>query len=111
MRSTGHLRRLSESHVSIAGQNRPLERRLARQLGLAQRSGVEAVSVEKSGPAAEAGVREGDIVLALAGEATATVDDIHRALNTWPIGSALELQVLRRGEVHTLTLTPREARG
>ena len=104
--TVGHVRR---GYLGIAGQNRPIERRLARHLGLEQPSGVEAMSVEKSGPAAEAGVRDGDVVLALDGYATPSVDDIHRALNTWAPGSAVELRVLRRGEVHTLRVTPREA--
>jgi S1-C subfamily serine protease len=106
--TVGHVRR---GYLGIAGQNRPIERRVARAAGLSQPSGVEATSVEKSGPAAAAGVREGDVVVALGGQATTTIDDIHRALNTWPLGSTLELRVLRHGELHTLTVTPRLAQG
>lgn len=103
----GHVRR---GFLGIAGQNRPIERRVARHVGLRQPSGVEAMSVDKSGPAAAAGVRDGDIVVALDGHPTATIDDIHRALNAWPPGTTVDLRVLRQGELHTLRVIPREAR-
>ena len=38
----------------------------------------------------------------------ATVDDLHRLLSKWPPGTPLEANVIRRGRVETLRITPRE---
>ena len=111
--ATGTLYTMDEALIRRLAPDVILTQRLCDvcAVGLAQPSGVEATSVEQSGPAAAAGVREGDVVVALAGQTIGTIDDIHRALNTWPLGSALELRVLRHGELHALTVTPRLAQG
>src|SRR5205823_2998244 len=62
--TTGRVRR---SYFGIVGQNRPLDRRLARHHGLDQASAVEVVSVDGRAPAGRSGVREGDLVHALDG--------------------------------------------
>ncbi len=105
--SVGHVRR---GWLGIAGQDRPLERGLARRLGLGHETGVEVLRVEPDSPAATAGVTQGDVVVAFAGRPTHTVDDLHRALNHWPIEGPLEMRVLRDGAVHALAISPREAR-
>jgi len=104
--SVGRVRR---GWLGVAGQDRPLERGLARRLGLAQESGVEVVRVEPDGPAASAGITQGDVVVAFGGRPTRTVDDIHRALNRWPIEGPVEVRVLRDGAVRRLAVVPREA--
>ena len=102
--------RVQRGYLGIAGQNRPLERGLARRLGLAQTTGVEVVGVEDGGPARESGVVEGDVIVSLDGRPAATVDDIHRLLNTWPPGRTVTVQILRGDELRELSITPREAR-
>jgi S1-C subfamily serine protease len=104
----GHVRR---GWLGIAGQTRPLDRRLARRLGLTQASGVEVVSAEGDGPARTAGLAEGDLILAVEGQTAATVDDVHRLLNRWEIGRPLVLGVLRGEERRSVTVVPREAPG
>src|SRR5581483_5138914 len=103
--------RVRRGYLGIAGQTRPLERGLVRRLGLARSSGVEAVSVEPGGPAADGGIVLGDVLVAFGAEPTPTVDDIHRALNTWPIGTEATVRVVRAGALHTFRVSPREARG
>jgi S1-C subfamily serine protease len=99
--------RVRRGTLGIAGQNRPLARPLARRLGLAQRSGVEVVKVEGGGPAAAAGVREGDVVVRFDGHAVAGVDDIHRLLNRRPLAEPAELSVVRDGALESLRVAPR----
>ncbi len=103
--------RVRRGYLGIAGQNRPLNRNLSRRLGLEQASGVEVLGVERDGPAALAGLREGDVVLALGEQPVEGVDDIHRFLDDWPIGRPLPVRVLRGLELRTLEVTPGEAPG
>ncbi len=103
--TTGHVRR---GYLGIAGQNRPLARSTARRLGLAQDAGVEVMRVERSGPAAEAGVAAGDVIVAADGDPVRSVDDLHRLLGRWPLAGALPLRILRAGELVSVEATPRE---
>ncbi|HLY37890.1 MAG TPA: trypsin-like peptidase domain-containing protein [Candidatus Binatia bacterium] len=104
--SVGRVRR---GWLGIAGQDRPLERGLARRLGLAERSGVEVLRVDRDGPAAAAGIVQGDVIVGFAGQPARTVDDIHRALNRWPIEGAVEVRLLRDGALRSVVVSPREA--
>src|SRR5437879_9260531 len=95
--TTGRVRR---GQLRLAGQNRPLARSTARRLGLAQDAGVEVMRVERSGPAAEAGVAAGDVIVAADGDPVRSVDDLHRLLGRWPLAGALPLRILQIGRAH-----------
>jgi S1-C subfamily serine protease len=101
--------RVRRGTLGIAGQTRPLERRLARRLGLGWRSGVEVVRIEAGGPASRAGLREGDVLVRFDGQPVAGIDDVHRLLNRWPAGTETTVEVVRGGEIVTVAVTPREA--
>jgi S1-C subfamily serine protease len=105
--SQGRVRR---SWLGIVAQNRRIDPRIRRHLDLLQESGVEVMSVEPSGPAAAAGVRDGDIVLALDGRPVQSVDDVHRTLTQWPVGKPLPLAALRRTERVDVVALPTEAK-
>jgi S1-C subfamily serine protease len=102
--------RLRRSYIGMAGQTVPIPRAVARANQLAVTSGVFVVSVEPSSPAQAAGLRDGDVVLALAGEAVAGLDDLHRLLTDERIGVAQPLTILRSAERRTLTIVPEESR-
>jgi S1-C subfamily serine protease len=104
--TTGRVRR---SHLGVAAQARPIDRRLARYLGLLQSSGVEIMSVSDGGPAARAGLRDGDILTALETQVISSLDEVQRFLGTWPIGRPIEAYFIRRTERRRVTLTPGEA--
>jgi S1-C subfamily serine protease len=70
---------------------------------------VEVVSVETNGPAGRAGLRQGDLIVAVNGEAVQSVDDLHRFLSDWPIGRSAEVEILRGMARQTLGIVPREA--
>jgi len=101
--------RVRRGWLGIAGQDRPLERGLVRRLGLAQTTGVEVMTVEPGGPAAGAGLLQGDVLVSFDGRPAPTVDDLHRALNRWPLGDAIDVRVVRDGALRTLSVSPREA--
>jgi S1-C subfamily serine protease len=101
--------RVRRSFIGITAQNRPIERLLGRRLELAQESGVEVVSAEPGGPAARAGLREADVILALDGKPIVGVDDVQRVLGAWPIGQPLAVRYLRARAIAQATLIPVEA--
>jgi S1-C subfamily serine protease len=104
--SAGRVRR---GWLGIAGQNRPIERALARRLGLEHAGGVEVGGFDERGPAATSGLRRGDIVVALGENRVASVDDIHRSLQRWPIEGPLKLRVVRDRAIVEVDVTPAES--
>jgi S1-C subfamily serine protease len=103
--------RIRRSYIGVAGQNVPLRRALARAYGVAAASGVLVTTIEPASPAATAGLRDGDIILAFAGEPAAGVDDLHRQLTDDRIGVPTPVVVLRQGERCELTVVPAEYAG
>jgi len=101
--------RVRRGYLGIVGQNRPLERGLARRLKLVQAGSVEIMKIDERGPAGRAGLAEGDRIVSLGERATSNVDDIHRVLNEWPIGSELKIGVIRGLQSRELTITPEES--
>jgi len=102
--------RIRRSYIGVAGQTVPIPRALARANQLAASSGVLIASVEPQSPAAAAGLRDGDVILALAGEATSGVDQLHRQLTDDRIGTPVTVSILRNGERRHLTVVPTESR-
>jgi S1-C subfamily serine protease len=102
--------RVRRSWLGIAAQNRRIDPRIRRHLGLLQESAVEIMSVDGAGPAASAGLQDGDLVLALDGVPVRSVDDVHRLLSQWPIGRPLPVGALRRVERIDVVVLPTEAK-
>src|SRR5436309_1475364 len=101
--------RIRRSYIGVAGQNVPIPRRLARAHELELSSGVLVVSIEERSPAAAAGLRDGDVIVELAGEPVAGIDELHRHLTDERIGAATTLTVLRGVERRQLTVVPAES--
>ncbi len=100
--------RVRRSYIGVAGQTVPIPRAVARANQLAVSSGVFVVSVEERSPAAAAGLRDGDVVLAFAGEPATGIDDLHRLLTDDRIGVPSALTILRSAERRQLTVVPAE---
>ena len=101
--------RIRRGYIGVAGQNVPIPRALARTNGLAVASGVLVAGVEPDSPAAAAGVREGDIILAFAGAPVGGIDQLLHRLTDDGIGVPAALTVLRDGERRHITLVPAES--
>ena len=82
----------------------------ARSLGLEPR-GVAVRSVVSGGPAARAGLRPGDVLVALGHDEVRTVSDLLRLLNGEVLGSRLRLAFVRDGELVERFAFPVEADG
>jgi serine protease Do len=74
-------------------------------LNLPSRDGGIVTGVLPSGPAARAGIREGDVVLALDGRAPRDVRALLRALGINPPGSTITLAIWRHGAIDTVKVT------
>jgi S1-C subfamily serine protease len=102
--------RVRRSFLGVGGQNVVIPRFLARQLNLATASGVLVLSVEKDSPAQKAGIVEGDVIIAMDGEAIKGVDDLHAHLTDQKIGAESELVIIRRSAKITVPVFPAEIR-
>lgn len=100
--------RVRRSFIGLGGQTVPLLRKLVLAYRLELPTGVLVSHLEAGGPAARAGMREGDIILSVDGTATPRVESLHRILTADRIGRAAELRLLRGVELVTLRVTPAE---
>jgi serine protease Do len=78
---------------------------IAGSVGLARIGGVIIKDVYPKGPAAQAGIRQGDVVVAVNGRDIADGEDLRFRIATLPIGTTAELAVLRGRERLSLPIT------
>src|SRR6202034_39219 len=110
--SGGPLRegRIRRSYIGVSAQTVPVHRRVVRFYDLPQESGALVLSVEENSPAKRAGLRDGDIIVALEAKPVAGVDDLHRVLTDVRVAISSSLTVLRRTEKLELKIVPEEAK-
>jgi S1-C subfamily serine protease len=101
--------RIRRSFVGISAQTVPVHRRVVRFYDLPKETGALVLSVE-DGPAKRAGLRDGDIIVALESQPVAGVDDLHRLLTEVRVGVSCLFTVLRWTEKLELKVVPEEAR-
>jgi S1-C subfamily serine protease len=94
--------RLRRGYIGVGGQTTPVPRALARALRLAVASGVQVMSVEPGSPAAVAGMRRGDVMIAVDATPVSGIDDLLRILSDDRIGTAVQISILRGAERHNL---------
>jgi serine protease Do len=83
----------------------------AKTLNLKEVSGAEVSRVEENGPAAKAGIKEGDVVLEYNGGPVAGVEQFVRMVRETPPGRTVRLTVWRNGAAQNLTVTVGERQG
>jgi S1-C subfamily serine protease len=87
--------KVTRGFLGISGQTVPLPARVIRHFTLPQETGVYVVQVMKGSPADNAGLKEGDVIISLADQTIATVDDIHKLLTKERIGKEFSIDLLR----------------
>ena len=102
--------RIRRSYIGVSAQTVPVHRRVVRFYDLAKESGALVLSVEENSPAKRAGLRDGDVIIALESHPIAGVDDLHRVLADIRTGATCSLTVLRYTEKLELKIVPEEAK-
>ena len=100
--------RVRRAFLGIGAEEVLLPRALAQSLGVDPPRGVSVRSVDPHGPAAQAELQAGDVIVALGGEPIRTVSDLHRALGAGAIGRDTELVVLRGARRVSVRVRPLE---
>jgi len=95
--------RVRRAHIGIAAQTVPLPRRLALAIGAGPQT-VRIGGVESAGPAALAGLQEGDMLLSLDGIAITGTDDLIRLLGAERIGREALVSFMRDGKLERASL-------
>jgi len=101
--------RVVRAYLGFGGQSRPVDRRLARALGLSGERAIEVVRVEPGTPAAVAGLKAADLIISVDALPVETVDDVHRTLGPDAIGRPPKIAFAREGHRLEAIVTPREA--
>jgi len=99
--------RVRRAHIGVVAESVSLPRRLAVALGRASRA-VRIGGVEPGGPAAAAGLQEGDVVLSLDGIPITGTDDLVRGLVSDRIGREASLIFMREGKIERASVWPVE---
>ncbi|MBS0242631.1 MAG: trypsin-like peptidase domain-containing protein, partial [Proteobacteria bacterium] len=100
--------RVRRARLGVGAEQMPLPQRLRDLAQVKQTSAVLIREVQAGGPADRAGVRMGDIVVAINGEAVTGLDDIARLLDHQAIGREAEISLLRGNQRTLLKLIPDE---
>lgn len=101
--------RVARGYLGVGGQSVSLPRNLVRHHGLSHETGILIIHIEPQSPAVDAGLKEGDIVVQFDGVATPTVDTLQKALTTHVVGNGTTIRVLRRAELVTLNVIPKDS--
>jgi S1-C subfamily serine protease len=99
--SDGHVRR---AYIGVAGGQRPVPPQARGESDTC----VEVVEVVDGSPADRAGLRSEDLILALDGTPTTSVEDLQRLLGAELIGVSVTARVLRAGRAIDVELVPGE---
>jgi serine protease Do len=100
------LRKDGSVHRGYLGvQIKDLDPEVAARLGLDKQKGVLVARVFDGSPAAKAGLKDGDVITALAGKPVENGHDLQAVVASLPLNKAVALNVLRDGSSKELQVT------
>jgi serine protease Do len=76
---------------------------LAKALDVGSRTGLVVSEVQATGPAAEAGIKRGDVIVSYGSEEMRSAANLTQHIAGTPIGSRVEIRVLHDGQPRTVT--------
>ena len=78
---------------------------IAEGLGLGDAQGALVASVTPTGPAEDAGIQPGDVIVSFGDEPIEEMRELPRVVAETPVGSTIDVRVIRRGEERTVQVT------
>jgi S1-C subfamily serine protease len=103
--------RVRRAFLGLSAQTTAIPRRFADLLQRSEASGAIISTVEKGGPADQAGLKAGDLVLAADGAVIGGIDDLIRILNADCVGRTIPIDILRAGVQKRIWAGPVERKG
>lgn len=100
--------RIRRGAIGVIGQSVRLPEQITRTLDLEESGGVLIAGLVENGPAVAGDLREGDVIVRLAGERIRGIDDLLRLLTKECIGEAAPVVVVRDKKMRYLSVVPRE---
>ena len=93
------------SHGRMGVSIQEVTREMAEAFGLPKAGGALVNSVEPNGPAARAGIEPGDVILRFDGKPISASADLPRMVGLMKPGTRAMVEVWRKGQTRTLTVT------
>lgn len=100
--------RVRRGYIGIHAQTAPLHRKVERHFGLELPSSVLIAGVQAQGPAAQAGLEMGDLVIEADGKILPNLEALLRVLDGSSVGREMRLSVLRGPRRIEMRMTPTE---
>jgi serine protease Do len=100
LRATGTVKR---GYLGVGIQ--PLSTDIAAGLGLPKDRGEIVASVEPSGPAAKAGIKQGDVIVKINGSDVTYDNTLSYVVANTPIGATVPIELIRDGQRKTVSAT------
>lgn len=97
--------RIARGYLGLGMQPVLLPDTLKSNLNLPQSEGVIVINVEPNGPADQAGVLIGDVLLTLDGKSVTNTGDVQKTLGPEAVGTEVSVQLVRGGTLAEVTLT------
>ena len=94
--------RVQRGYIGVGMQD--VDEGVAAALGIDRNRGVLIRSVTPNGPAARAGVQEGDVVVSVAGHPVTPDATLAYLISQQPIGARVPIEVIRQGQHRTLNV-------
>jgi serine protease Do len=94
--------------IQMATLTPELRQRLSSKLGvkLSADKGVLLVDIVARSPAADAGLRQGDLILRINNQPVVKIEEVQKIVEASQIGSPLQIQVERNGEITQVAVKP-----
>lgn len=103
----GHITR---GFIGVAGQNVFLPKGLIHVGKIPVESGVNVAGIERGSPADLAGLRVGDVIVAMDDQLVTGIDDLHRQLTNQAVGHQFTLTIIRDFEKIRVSIVPESSK-